>query len=107
MVAGEALGEVGFECRGEGVGGEAFEVEGFGAAGRAGGERDVGARNAEVLGEEGDKRGVGAAVGGWSGERYFQSAVVDAGDRVAPGAGVNSHVEDAAIGGGAQREAHA
>ena len=101
------LGEAGCEQCGEGFGGEAFEVEGFGAAGGAGGEGDGCAGDVEGFGEEGDECGVGAAVGGWGGEGNFQSAVVDAGDGVAAGAGMNAHVEGATAGGGAQREAHA
>ena len=90
VVAGEELGEVGLECGGEGFGGEGFEVEGFGAAGGAGDERDAGAGDAEGFGEEGDERGVGAAVGGWGGEGDFQGAVMGAGDGVAAGAGMNA-----------------
>ena len=79
----------------------------FGAAGRAGGERNGCAGDAEVFGEEGDERGVGAAVCGRGGERYFEGAVVGAGDGIASSAGMNAHVEGAAVGGGAQGEAHA
>jgi len=105
--AGEELAEIGFEFFGEGFGREAFEVQRLGAASRAGYERDMRSGNVESFGEEGDERGVGAAVGGWRGERDFQGAIVRAGDGVASSAGMNAHVNRASDGGGTQGEGHA
>lgn len=107
MDAKEDLGEIRLKFCGEGFGREAFEVERFGAAGGAGDERDMCAGDVEGFGEEGNQRGVGAAVGGWGGEGDFESAIMRAGDGVASSAGMNAHVECAAADGGAQGEAHA
>ena len=41
---------------------------------------------------------IGAAIGGRRGERDLQSAVVDAGDCVAPRSGMHAHGERAAVG---------
>ena len=51
-----------------------------------------------MAGEEGDEGGVGAAVGGWGGEGEIERAVVEAGDGVAPGSGVDADGEGAAVG---------
>jgi len=106
-VVAKELGCAECERCGESFRCEVFEVQGFAATGGTGDQRDVSAGNAEVVGEEGDECGVGAAVRWWGGEGDFERAIVDAGDGVAAGAGVNADGEGAAVGGGAELEAHA
>ena len=83
-------------------GGDAGEAEGLGAAGVTGEELDAEAGDVEALGEEGDERGVRAAVGGWGGEGDLEGVGVSAGDGVAFGAGMDADGEDAAAVGGAK-----
>ena len=47
----------------------------------------------QVVGEKAEQGFVGAAVGGWGGERDFERAVMGAGDGVAAGAGVDAYGE--------------
>lgn len=78
-------------------GGEAGDTQGLAAAGGSGEQRDAGARDAELGGEEGDESLVGSAISGRRGERDLERAVVDAGDGVLPRSGMHTNRDGAAV----------
>lgn len=87
-----------WESGAELVGAEAGDAQRLAAAGGTGEQSDAGARDVEFPGEEGDEGLVGAAIGGRSGQRYLQRAIVDAGDGVAPRPGMHADGKGAAVG---------
>jgi hypothetical protein len=89
-------------------GGAARDAEQLAARGGAGEERDARFGEAEGIGEEGDECRVGAAVDGRGGESDLErggssnSGGVRAGDRVAPGSGMDADGQGAAVRGGVE-----